>query len=68
MADEARRQSETSQSDDYLTNRTDPASSPDAPNDAEVRGAAEPARRGRRPPRGADERGFMKSDLSSGSE
>ena len=77
MADQRRNESEKTRSDDYMKGgkgRRDevggsgiyPASSPDAPDDAEIRSEGELAKhKGSRP---TSERDFKKSDRSSGSE
>jgi hypothetical protein len=77
MADQCRDESETSQPDEYMKGgkgRRDevggsgiyPASSPDAPEDAEIRSEGELAKH--KGPRPTSEQGFKKGDLSSGSE
>jgi hypothetical protein len=79
MSDEARRHSDSSQSDDYVKGgkgRKDevgksgiyPASSTDAPADAEVRTEGELARHRGAHRKSTDEREIGKGDVSSGSE
>lgn len=77
MADHHRNEPEKRPSDEYMKGgkgRRDevggsgiyPASSPDAPKDAEIRSEGELAKH--KGPRPTSEQGFKKSDLSSGSE